>query len=50
MLDRGICPDALVFRALMHNLRKEGKAIEAQNMFDLMVCSGAKPEDISQNG
>jgi pentatricopeptide repeat protein len=45
-LDRGIRPNAPVFRAMMHNLRKEGRAMEAQNMFDLMVCSGARPEDI----
>jgi pentatricopeptide repeat protein len=30
MLDRDIRPDAIVFYAMMHNLRKEGRVMEAQ--------------------
>jgi pentatricopeptide repeat protein len=47
MLDRGIRPNAPVFRAMMHNLRKEGRVMLAQKMFDLMVHSGAKLDDVS---
>jgi pentatricopeptide repeat protein len=46
MLDRGIRPN-VVFCAMMHNLRKEGRIMEAQKLFDLMPYSGAKPDDIS---
>jgi pentatricopeptide repeat protein len=46
MLDRGIHPNA-VFCAMMHNLHKDGRAMEAQKLFDLMAYSGAKPNDIS---
>jgi pentatricopeptide repeat protein len=47
MLDRGIRPDAHVFCAMMHNLHKEGRVMEAQKIFDLMARSGAKPDDVS---
>jgi pentatricopeptide repeat protein len=47
MLDRGIRPNAPVFRAMMHNLHKEGRVMVAQKMFDLMAHSGAKPDDVS---
>jgi pentatricopeptide repeat protein len=47
MLDQGICPDAHVFCAMMHNLHKEGRVMEAHKMFDLMAHSGAKSDDVS---
>jgi pentatricopeptide repeat protein len=47
MLDRGIRPNAPVFRAMMRNLHKEGRVMVAQKMFDLMAHSGAKPDDVS---
>jgi pentatricopeptide repeat protein len=46
MLDRGIHPN-VIFCAMMHNLPKEGRIMEAQKLFDLMAYSGTKPDDIS---
>jgi pentatricopeptide repeat protein len=45
MLDRSIHPDAHVFCSMMHNLRNEGRVMEAQKIFDLMAHSSAKPDE-----
>jgi pentatricopeptide repeat protein len=51
LVERGICPYAGVFHVnvVIDNLCKDGRIMEAQNLFDRMVSAGAKHDVVSYN-
>uniref|UniRef100_A0A0E0EZG4 NADPH-protochlorophyllide oxidoreductase n=1 Tax=Oryza meridionalis TaxID=40149 RepID=A0A0E0EZG4_9ORYZ len=47
MLDRGICLDTIFFNSIIDSHCKEGRVIESEKLFDLMVRIGVKPDIIT---